>query len=74
MCKGESRVEKAKKDKLMLISLWALLAVVVLFVVITTSVIKTRQQYLDDLTNQNQELEDKLYGQEQSDDEILKIF
>lgn len=67
-------MEKAKKDKLMLISLWALLAVVVLFVVITTSVIKTRQQYLDDLTNQNQELEDKLYGQEQSDDEILKIF
>ena len=67
-------MEKEKKDKFKMISLWVLLAVLVLFVVITTSVIKTRRQYLDDLTNKNQELEDKLYGQEESEDEKLKIF
>ena len=67
-------MEKEKKDKFKMISLWVLLAVLVLFVVITTSVIKTRRQYLDDLTNKNQELEDKLYGQEETEDEKLKIF
>ena len=67
-------MEKEKKDKLMSISLWALLAVVILFVIITTSVIKTKQKYLDDLNDQNQELEDKLESQTQDGDEILKIF
>ena len=74
MCKGESRVEKAKKDKLVTISLWALLAVVVLFVIITTSVIKTRKQYLEDLTNKNQQIEDKLPDEDDSTQENLKIF
>lgn len=74
MCKGESRVEKAKKDKLVTISLWALLAVVVLFVIITTSVIKTRRQYLEDLTNKNQQIEDKLPDEDDSTQENLKIF
>ena len=67
-------MEKEKKDKLMSISLWTLLAVVILFVIITTSIIKTRREYLDDLTNQNQEIEDKLEGQIDDEDEILKIF
>ena len=74
MCKGESRVEKAKKDKLVTISLWALLAVVVLFVIITPSVIKTRRQYLEDLTNKNQQIEDKLPDEDDSTQENLKIF
>ena len=74
MCKGESRVKKAKKDKLVTISLWALLAVVVLFVIITTSVIKTRKQYLEDLTNKNQQIEDKLPDEDDSTQENLKIF
>ena len=74
MCKGESRVEKAKKDKLVTISLWALLAVVVLFVIITTSVIKTRKQYLEDVTNKNQQIEDKLPDEDDSTQENLKIF
>ena len=67
-------MEKAKKDKLMSISLWALLAVVILFVIITTSVIKTKQKYLEDLNNQNQELDSKLPNQDKEEDEILKIF
>ena len=74
MCKGESRVEKAKKDKLVTVSLWALLAVVVLFVIITTSVIKTRRQYLEDLANKNQQIEDKLPDEDDSTQENLKIF
>ena len=67
-------MEKAKKDKLVTISLWALLAVVVLFVIITTSVIKTRKQYLEDLTNKNQQIEDKLPDEDDSTQENLKIF
>ena len=67
-------MEKAKKDKLVTISLWALLAVVVLFVIITTSVIKTRRQYLEDLTNKNQQIEDKLPDEDDSTQENLKIF
>ena len=67
-------MEKEKKDKLMSISLWALLAVVILFVIITTSIIKTKQKYLEDLNDQNQELDGKLPDQDQQDDEILKIF
>ena len=67
-------MEKEKKQKWLNISLWTLLAVVVLFVIITTCIIKVKQERLDDLTNKNDQLEDIVGSNEDENEEILKIF
>ena len=53
-------MEKEKKSKLINISLWALLGVMVLFVIISSSIIKFKQDHLNDLSDKNTQIEDKL--------------
>jgi len=42
------------------IGLWCGLAVLILFVVITSCIVKSKKDKLEDLTNQNQQIEDRL--------------
>jgi len=63
-------VEKEKKSKMINVSLWILLAVVILFVIVSSSLIKSKEDYLNDLTQKNEEIEDKL-NEEQAQE--LKI-
>lgn len=58
-------MEKEKKQKLIHISLWALLAVAVVFVVVTSCVVKYRKDKLADLNSKNQEIESKLPPEEE---------
>lgn len=67
-------MEKGKKQKLMSISLWALLGVAILFVIVTSCIIKYKQDRLTYLEEQNAQLEDKLEAEEEENEEILKIF
>ena len=53
-------MEKEKKSRLINITLWSLLGVLILFVVITSCVVKSKEDRLSDLSNQNQEIEDRL--------------
>jgi len=64
------KVEKEKKSKMINVSLWILLAVVILFVIVSSSLIKSKEDYLNDLTQKNEEIEDKL-NEEQAQE--LKI-
>ncbi|MBE7073508.1 MAG: hypothetical protein E7379_00175 [Clostridiales bacterium] len=63
-------MEKEKKSKMINVSLWILLAVVILFVIVSSSLIKSKEDYLNDLTQKNEEIEDKL-NEEQAQE--LKI-
>lgn len=67
-------MEKEKKQKLTQVSLWILLAVVVLFVIITSCIIKYKKDRLEDLSDKNDQIEDKLDQMEEENPDQLKIF
>lgn len=51
---------EGKKKKVLNIFLWSLLAVVIVFVIVSSGVIKYKQDRLADLTSKNQQIEEKL--------------
>jgi len=53
-------LEKERKSKLINISLWALLAVLILFVIVTSCMIKSKQDRIHDLSQKNEQIEDIL--------------
>ncbi|MBO5394866.1 MAG: hypothetical protein J6A28_03070 [Clostridia bacterium] len=67
-------MEKQKKQKLIHISLWAVLGVAILFVIVTSCIIKYKQDRLNYLADQNEQLEDILGEEEEEKQENLKIF
>ena len=67
-------MEKEKRQKLRSISLWALLGVAVLFVIVTSCIVKHKKDRLNYLAEQNSQLEDKLAGDDVQTEEKLKIF
>ncbi|MBQ8909253.1 MAG: hypothetical protein IJY90_03105 [Clostridia bacterium] len=67
-------MEKEKKAKLINVSLWALLGIVILFVIVTSCIVKSKQDRLNDLTQKNEEIQNKIDDELNDNDETLKIF
>ncbi|MBQ8792825.1 MAG: hypothetical protein IJZ62_04355 [Clostridia bacterium] len=67
-------MDKEKKSKLTNISLWVLLGVLILFVIISSCVVKAKQDRLNDLSQKNDQIEDKLENDEGETEELVNFF